>query len=100
MTADRCGGCIRLGFHTSNFKQEAKKVNWSLWESVPVTIHHVVKSRQELKAGTGGRNRSRGHGERLLIGLFLMAGSACFLIEPRTTSLGMVPPTVGWAPPH
>ena len=30
----------------------------------------------------------------------LMACSACFLIEPRTTSSKMAPPTVGWALPH
>jgi hypothetical protein len=26
--------------------------------------------------------------------------SACFLIEPKTTSPGMAPPTMGWALPH
>jgi len=28
------------------------------------------------------------------------ACSACFPVEPRTTSPAMVPPTVGWALPH
>jgi hypothetical protein len=36
----------------------------------------------------------------LLTGLLLVACSACFLIEPRTTSPGMAPPTMGWALPH
>jgi hypothetical protein len=36
----------------------------------------------------------------LLTGLLLIAGSACFLIEPRTTSSGMAPPTMGWALSH
>jgi hypothetical protein len=35
----------------------------------------------------------------LLTGLFPLACSACFLIEPRTTSQGMAPPTMGWALP-
>lgn len=35
-----------------------------------------------------------------LTGLLLMTHSACFLIQPRTTCLGMAPPTVGWALPH
>jgi hypothetical protein len=34
----------------------------------------------------------------LLTGVFLMACSACFLIEPRTTSPGMAPPTMSWPP--
>jgi hypothetical protein len=29
-----------------------------------------------------------------------LACSACFLIELRTTSPGMAPPTLGWALPH
>ena len=36
----------------------------------------------------------------LLPGLLLMACSACFLIEPRTTSPGMAPLTMGWALPY
>jgi hypothetical protein len=36
----------------------------------------------------------------LLTGLLPMACSACFLIEPRTTSPGLAPPTMGWALPH
>lgn len=35
----------------------------------------------------------------LLTDLFLTACSA-FLTEPRTTSLEMAPPTMGWAIPH
>lgn len=36
----------------------------------------------------------------LLTGLLLMAYSAWFLIEPRTSSPGMAPPTVSWALSH
>ena len=36
----------------------------------------------------------------LLTDLLLMACTACFLKEPRTTSPGMAPPKVGWALPH
>ena len=56
-------------------------------------------SSKEVRTGTqagqktGGRNL--GAIKRvLLIGLLLMACLACFLTEPRTTSLGMVPPTI------
>jgi hypothetical protein len=36
-----------------------------------------------------------GHGRMLLTGLLPLACSACFLIEPKTTSPGMEPPTMG-----
>ena len=36
----------------------------------------------------------------LLTSLLLMTWSACFLIDPRTTSLGVALPTMGWALPH
>jgi hypothetical protein len=36
----------------------------------------------------------------LLTGLLPMACSACFLLEPRTTSPAMVPSTKGWALRH
>ena len=36
----------------------------------------------------------------LLIGLFLIACSACFLIQPRTTSPGMASPIMDWVPSH
>ena len=48
----------------------------------------------------GGRNWCRNHGRVLLPGLLSMPSSACFLIESRTTSLGMSPHTMCWALPH
>jgi hypothetical protein len=36
----------------------------------------------------------------LLIGLHPMVCSACFLIEPSTTSPGVMPPTIGWVLSH
>jgi hypothetical protein len=58
-------------------------------------------SLKELRTGTqtryepGYRNRCRGHGRVLLIGLLAVARSACFLTEPRTTSPGMALPKLG-----
>jgi hypothetical protein len=60
---------------------------------------------KEVRTGThtgqelGGRSWCRGHGRVLLTGLLPLACSACFLIEPRTTSPGLAPPTMGWALP-
>ena len=57
----------------------------------------------EAKTGTstgqepGGRSLPQGHGAVLITGLLLMPCSTCFLMEPRTTSPGMAPPTMGWA---
>ena len=58
--------------------------------------------RAETQAGLepGGRSWCSGHGEELLTDLLPMACSACFLIEPRTTSPGMAPPTRGWTCLH
>jgi hypothetical protein len=59
-----------------------------------------------VRAGTqagqepGGKSWCRGQRGMLLTELLLMALSACFLIEPRITSPGIVPPTMGWALPH
>ena len=47
---------------------------------------------------SGNRNGCRGHGGMLLTGLLPLACSACSLIEPKTTSPGMVPPTSSPSP--
>lgn len=59
-------------------------------------MHHDGKLGQELKAGAQGTGR----GGLLLIDLLLMAFSACFLLELRTTCPGVEPPTVSWALPY
>jgi hypothetical protein len=41
-----------------------------------------------------------GIGGVLLIDLFFLACSACYLIKPRATRTGMTPPTTGWAFPY
>ena len=47
----------------------------------------------------GSSSQCRDHGSILLTDLLLMAFSACFLIEPRTTSPGVSLPTMSWALP-
>jgi hypothetical protein len=47
-----------------------------------------------------GRNWGRDHGRMLHTGLLSLACSLCFLIHPRTTCPGLIPPTVAWALPH
>ena len=64
---------------------------------VHITVYHWRKSGQKL---TQSRSLETGADVEAMEGYCLLACSACFLIEPRTTSLGMAPPTMGWALPH
>jgi len=66
-----------------------------------IAVHSQRKSGQEL---TEGRNLEAGADAEamegvLLTGLLSLACSGCFVIELRTTSQGMAPPTMGWAIP-
>ena len=47
-----------------------------------------VRARTQVGPKHRGRSWYRGHGGVLLIGLLIMACSACFLTEPRTTAQG------------
>lgn len=60
-------------------------------------ISHHCSSSKDFREGT-----QTGLGGVLLTGLLLMAFSACFLIEPRTTSLraALPPLTMSWALPY
>ena len=59
------------------------------------TVHLWRKLGQE----PGGRSWSRDHDGVVSHGLLPLACSACILIEPRTTSPGMVPATMFWGFP-
>jgi hypothetical protein len=60
----------------------------------------ITKRSQDWNSSrSGSRSWCRGHGGMFLTGLFPLVCSAWFLIEPKTTSPGMAPPTVGWALP-
>lgn len=55
---------------------------------------------QSIPSGIQGGIWSRAHGEALLPGLFFRSCLTTFLIKPKVTRLGMMPPTVGWALPR
>jgi len=64
------------------------------------TLLFITKGSQDWNSHrSGSRSWCRGHGGMLLTGLLPLACSACFLIEPRTTSPGMAPLTMGWVLP-
>ena len=54
-----------------------------------------VRTETQVVPEHGGRSWCRGHGEVLPTDLLPLA-----CLEPRTSSLGMAPPTMGWALPY
>jgi len=72
---------------------------------IQLTLPHCCSSPKEVRTGTHTRQElrgwswCRGHGGVLLTGLIPLAWSACFLIESRSTSPEMTPPTMGCAFP-
>ena len=94
--------CLGQGLYscTKHYYQEASCGEKGLFSlHFHITLHRQRKSGQEL---TQGRNLEPGTDAEALDGvlrttLLPLACSACFLIEPRTTSLGMALPTMGWA---
>jgi len=64
------------------------------------TLLFITKGSQDRNSSrSGSRSWCRGHGGMLLTGLLPQACTDCFLIEPKTTSSGMAPPTMGWVLP-
>jgi hypothetical protein len=60
------------------------------------TLLFIAKGSQDWNSSrSGSRSWCRGHGEMFLTGLPPLACSACSLIEPKTTSPEMAPPTRG-----
>ena len=60
----------------------------------PYNTHHQKQRWQELKQD---QNLEAGAATEATEGRCLLACSVFFLIEPRTNSPGLVPPTMGWA---
>jgi hypothetical protein len=65
---------------------------------VPTLLLIIEGSQDWNSSRAGSRSSCRGHGGMFLTGLLPMACSACSLIEPKTTSPEMVPPTRGLSP--
>jgi hypothetical protein len=85
-------------------KHHDRKASWGgkgLF-GLPFSLLFIIEGSQELKQGRdleAGADASWRGDAFMGAGLFPMACSACFLIEPRTTSPGMISPTMGWAFP-
>jgi len=96
--------CLRVSIAVT--KNHDQKASWGGKDLFVLGFHTPCSSSMEVRTGTqagkkpGGRNRCGGHGGMLLTGLLPMVCSACFLIESRTSSPGITPPTMGWALPN
>jgi hypothetical protein len=63
------------------------------------TLPFITKGSQDRNSSrSGSRSWCRSHGGMFLTGLLPLTCSACSLIEPKTTSPEMVPPTRGLSP--
>ena len=68
----------------------------ALWSIILKEAKTGTQTGQEL----GARSWYRGKEDGGLIDLLITTCLACFLIEPRTASPGIAPPTMGWTLPH
>jgi hypothetical protein len=88
---------LNQGFYscTKHHDQEASWGGKGLFSlHFHIAVHHQG-SQDWNSSRSGSRSWFRGHGGMLLTGLLPLACSACSLIEPKTTSPEMVPPTRG-----
>jgi hypothetical protein len=87
--------CLSQGFYSCT-KHHGEERVYSAYTS---TLLLITKGSQDWNSSrSGSRSWCRGHGGMFLTGLLPLARSACSSIEPRTTSPGMAPLTMGPPP--
>jgi hypothetical protein len=85
-----------LAQNITNKKQVGEERVYSAYTS---TLLFITKRSQDWNSSRlGSRSWCRGRGGMFLTGLLSLPCSACSLIEPKTISPGMVPPTMGPLP--
>jgi hypothetical protein len=92
--------CLSQAFYSCTNIMTKKQVGeervYSAYTSILLLI---TKGSQDWNSSrSGSRSWCRGHGGMFFTGLPHQACSACSLIEPKTTSPEMVPPTRGLSP--
>jgi hypothetical protein len=85
--------------NTMNKKQVGEERVYSAYTSTLLVITKGSQDWNSDRAGTWRQELMQRPWRVLLTGLLPLACSACCLIEPKTTSPGMAPPTLGWALP-
>jgi len=95
------GSCLSQGFYSCTNIMTKKRVGEeTVYSAYTSTWLFITKGSQDWNSSrSGSRSWCRGHGGMLLTGLLPLACSACSLIEPKTTSPGKAPPTMGWVLP-
>jgi hypothetical protein len=63
---------------------------------VYISISLIITEGSQGRNSNKDRNPDAGADKEAMEGCYLLVCSACFLIESRTTSLGMAPPTMGF----
>ncbi len=92
--------CLSQGFYSCTNIMTKKQVGeervYSAYTSI---LLFITKGSQDWNSSRSeSRSWCRGHGGMFFTGLLPLACSACSLIEPKTTSPEMVPPTRGLSP--
>ena len=95
---DKFQDCLSQGFYscTNIMKQVGEERVYSAYNSI---LLFITKGSQDWNSSrSGSRSWCRSHGGMFFTGLLPLACSACSLIEPKTTSPEMAPPTRGLSP--
>jgi hypothetical protein len=89
--------CLSQGFYSCTNIMTKKQVGEErVYSAYISTLLFITERSQDWNSSrSGSRSWCRGHGGMFLTGLPPLACSACSLIEPKTTSPEMVPPTGG-----
>jgi hypothetical protein len=89
-----CKWCLSQGFYSCTNIMTKKQVEKKGF--IQLILTHCCSAPKEVRTGTQA-GQEAGADAEAMEGCYLLACSACFFIEPRTTSPGMAPPTMGWA---
>jgi hypothetical protein len=89
--------CLSQGFYSCTNIMIKKQVGEErVYSAYISTLLFITERSQDWNSSrSGSRSWCRGHGGMFLTGLLHLACSACSLIEPKTTSPEMAPPTRG-----
>jgi hypothetical protein len=92
--------CLSQGFYSCTNTMTKKQVGEErVYSAYISTLLFITKGCQDWNSSrSGSKSWRRGHGGMFFTGLLSLACSACSLIEPKTTSPEMVPPTRGLSP--
>jgi len=92
--------CLRQGFSScTNITTKNQVGEERVYSAYTSTLLFITKENQDWNSSMSGSSSwCRDHGG-MLLACFPMACSACFLIEPKTTSPKMLQSTMGWTLP-